>query len=82
MEGRVKSRDAYMLIYRRQAQQPAPSSGALSEAEEECRRMIPSELCKEIEQDSLEREEQAKTEREPGWASMVPRPSLLKRMIP
>ena len=57
MEGRVKSRDAYMLIYRRC---DARGLNSCETVEDECQQMIPKELSEEIEVKSRKALEEAK----------------------
>ena len=61
MDGRIKSKDAYMLIYRRRVLQNLKEVLSENEKQEDkCRNMIPPDLLKDITQQSSELDKQAK----------------------
>ena len=62
MQGRVKSKDAYMLMYRRRT--TLVEGEDIVADDKECKDMIPIDLQHEIEQNSKQLEEQAKTAEE------------------
>ena len=78
MEGRVKSRDAYMLIYRRRTSAADQGSEVGDLAEVECESLVPKDWRAEIEKDSLELQEQAKTAEEASRSNASCRATALR----
>ena len=72
MHGRIKSKDAYMLVYRRRASHDQwEMQSENQEQENRCRGMIPRALLEQIEKESVELDDQAKSAEETSRSESV-----------